>query len=155
MSSPIPKTAPRKPWADWLLVAAFAALLWLPTVDFFTGIDVTRPPDENRLPAPKPRFTRWNFSGVQNYMAGVETYFNDHFGFRKRLIRWNLQWKSRLYQDESGHKAVLGQHGWLFTGELQMIEHYLGLAKFSPAQLQSWQKLLEKRRDWLAARGIR
>ena len=149
------KNAPRRPWADWLLIFFFAALLWLPTVDFFTGIDVTQPPGENRLPAPKPRLARLDFSGAQDYMAAAEIYFNDHFGFRKRLIRWFQQWKARLYHDLSVHKVVAGQNGWLYTGELQMVEHYLGLAKFTPAQLQRWQALLEKRRDWLAAHGIK
>src|ERR1017187_6466880 len=96
MNSSANPTLPRKPWADWLLVAAFAGLLWLPTVDFFTGVDLTGPPSENRLPAPKPRFTRVDFSGVQKYAADLEVYFNDHFGFRKRLIRWFQQWKTRM-----------------------------------------------------------
>lgn len=147
-----PKSSRR--WVSGTTIAVFLALLALPTVDFFSGIDVTRPADENRLPAPKPQLTAWSFSGVRNFLSGAEAYFNDHFGFRKRLIRWCQQWKSRLYHDESGHKVLLGQHGWMFSGELQMIEHYLGIAKFTPAQLQSWEKLLEKRRDWLAARGI-
>ena len=140
---------------DWLLILLFGGLLALPTIDWFTGIDITRPPDENRLPAPKPHWSQWTLAGTQPFFAGTEIYFNDHFGFRKRLIRWCQQWKSRLYRDESGHKVLLGQHGWMFTGELQMIEHYLGIAKFTPAQLQSWQTLLEKRRDWLAVRGIK
>lgn len=146
---------PRNRWVDWLVIFLFSALLWLPTLDFFTGIDITRPPSENRLPAPRPRLTQWNLPAMKNYAAGAENFFNDHFGFRKRLIRWCQQWKARLYHDESGHKVVIGQHGWLFAGELQMIEHYLGMARFTPAQLRSWQTLLEKRRDWLAARGIK
>ncbi len=147
--------SPRKPWADWGLIVFFAALLWLPTVDFFTGVDRTEPPGENRMPAPKPRLAQWNLSGVQAYFAAAETYFNDYFGFRKRLIRWFQQWKMRLYHDLSGYSVVPGQNGWLFRGEDQMVDHYLGLAKFTPAQLKSWQTLLEKRRDWLAARGIK
>ena len=156
MNSSTNPAAPRKPWADWLLVFFFAALLWLPTVDFFTGIDITQRSDENRLPAPAPRLTRLDFSGLQKFMADSELCFNDHFGFRKRLLRWFAQWKSRLYRDpDPGMKRVItGQNGWLFFAEQKMIEHYLGSAKFTPEQLRAWQILLEKRRDWLAARGI-
>ncbi len=145
----------RKPWADWLIIGLFAALLWLPTLDFFSAMDRTEPPGENRLPAPRPRLERRDLSGVQAYFAAAEAWFNDHFGFRKRLIRWFQQWKMRLYHDLSGYSVVPGQNGWLFRGEDQMVDHYLGMAKFTPAQLQCWQTLLEKRRDWLAARGIR
>ena len=147
--------ARRGSWNDWLLIFLFATLLWLPTVDYFSGVDVTRPPGENRLPARWPQLGGWNFSDAQKFIAGSETYFNDHFGFRKRLILSSQQWKQQWYHAPTDPKVVKGKHGWLFTSELQMIEHYLGTAKFSDAQMQSWQKLLEKRRNWLAARGIK
>ncbi len=35
-----------------------------------------------------------------------------------------------------------------------MIDHYSGQLQFTPEQLHDWQVLLEKRRDWLARRGI-
>lgn len=38
-------------------------MLWLPIVHYFTGIDVTRPPGENRLPARGPTLLNWNFNG--------------------------------------------------------------------------------------------
>ncbi|MEI9962558.1 MAG: alginate O-acetyltransferase [Limisphaerales bacterium] len=148
-------TSPRKPWAEWLLIFVFATLLWLPTLDFFCDIDPTDPAGENRLPAPEPRLTQLNVSGIKHFLAASELYFNDHFGFRNRLIRWFQQWKLRLFHDPSVRKAILGQNGWLFRGEEQMVEHYLGIAKFTPEQLKSWQTLLEKRRDWLAQRGIK
>jgi hypothetical protein len=149
-------TVPRHPWADGLLILVFAVLIWLPTADSFTGMDITRQPSENRALAPKPRLNRLDFPGVQSYAAATELYFNDHFGFRKRLIRWFHQWKTRLFHDESAaaKSAFAGQHGWLFFAQQEMIEHYLGTAKFSTAQLRAWQTLLEKRRDWLAVRGI-
>ncbi len=156
--NPVPTpTARRKPWADQLLIAVFIALVWLPTVDFFTGIDITKPPSENRVLARKPQLGPLDWSGARNYAAAWEVYFNDHFGFRKRLIRWFQQWKEGFFDDHSVTRkgAFSGQHGWLFYGEQEMVEHYLGTAKFTPAQLRSWQKLLEKRRDWLAARGIK
>ena len=91
----------RGAWRDFLLMGIFVTLLWLPTVDFITGIDVTTPPGENRMPAPKPHFERKSMEGVQQLAVETENYFNDHFGFRKRLIRWCLQWKARLYSDQS------------------------------------------------------
>ena len=105
--------------------------------------------------AAKPTLARVDVSGVRDYLAATDTYFNDHFGFRKRLIRWCQQWKQRLFHNKSLNLVITGQNGWFYIAERQMIDHYLGLEKFTPQQLQSWQRLLEKRRDWLAARGIK
>ena len=150
-----PPQNPSRRWANVVIICLFLGVLWLPTVDYFSGLDHTPPPGENRLPAPKPRLVRRDLSGVQAWLATAEIYFNDHFGFRKRLIRWFQQWKVRLYHDASVNKAVPGEAGWLFTGEEQMVDHFLGRARFTPAQLQAWQALLEKRRNWLAQRGIK
>lgn len=130
-------------------------MLWLPTLDTIFGFDYTQPPGENRLPAPRPQLVRLDLAGVQHYLAAAEAYFNDHFGYRKRLIRWFQEWKVRLFKDESGTKVVVGQNGWYYTGEGQMVDNYLGIAPFTPERLDAWRRLLEKRRDWLAARGIR
>ena len=160
MSAAPASASPRQPWADWLLVGLLAVLMWLPTVDFFTGIDITRQPNENRQPAPIPRLTHLNFAGLQEYVTASELYFNDHFGFRKRLIRWFQQWTWRLFRQQNEGRAegrslvYPGQHGWLFFAGQQMMENYMGTDPFTPRQLRAWQKLLEKRRDWLAARGI-
>lgn len=151
-----PQTTPRQAWADVLLMLVFGALLWLPTVDYFCHVDRTQALDENRLLAPRPRLTRLDVSGLHDYLAAAETCFNDHFGFRRRLVRWCQQWKEQIYRGGRGaDKVIEGQKGWLYFSEGQMIEHYLGLNQFTPQQLQSWQRLLEKRRDWLAARGIK
>jgi hypothetical protein len=62
--------------------------------------------------------------------------------------------KLHLFKDRSVYKVVVGRNGWLYWGELQMVDHFLGLARFSPPQLESWRLLLERRRDWLARQGI-
>ena len=146
---------PEKSWSDGLLICFFIVLLWLPTVDFFCGIDHSQPTGENRLPAPKPELKQLNLTGLQKFITATEAYFNDHFGFRKGLIRLCQQWKANFYQDLSGIPVIKGKNNWLFSAELKMVENYLGMAKFTPAELKSWQTLLEKRRDWLAARGIK
>jgi alginate O-acetyltransferase complex protein AlgJ len=145
----------RQAWTDWLVILIFVGMLWLPTLDKFFHLDWSEPADENRLMASKPVLNQWSVSGLQAYLAATENYFNDHFGFRRRLVRWCQQWKQRLYQNKSVNLVIPGQRGWYYICERQMIDHYLGLAKFTPEQLQAWQRLLEKRRDWLAARGIK
>jgi hypothetical protein len=154
MSSDSTKASPRQPWAEWLLAVIFVGLVWLPTADYFCHLDRAQPPNENRVMAPKPTLAKLDFPGVQRYLTGVESYFNDHFGFRIQLVRWFQHWKKEIYHDHGNKSAIVGQNGWLFYTDADMIGHYLGTAKFTPAQLRAWQKLLEKRRDWLAARGI-
>ena len=155
MSSAPPKTR-RFPWADTLVILVFAGLLALPTIDYFTHIDRTQAPDENRLLAPPPYLSRANLAGVQSYLSQTDSYFNDHFGFRNRLIRWYHQLKQRIFRTgRAEDNMVVGQHGWLYTTENRMVNHYLCLEQFTPGQMQAWQRLLEKLRDWLAARGIK
>jgi hypothetical protein len=146
---------PRRPWADWIVIAAFLALLWLPTLDSLFQLDHSRQPGENRLPAPFPEWHHAGLGETQKFIGGLENYFNDHFGFRKKLIRWFQNWKISLFRDRTVYNVINGRNGWLFTSDLQMVEHFLGLKKFTPEELKSWQRLLEKRRDWLAARGIK
>jgi hypothetical protein len=152
-AEPFPK--PARQWANVLVIAIFFSLLWLPTLDKCFNLDRSRPPGENRLPAPFPQLQQPSLAAAQKFITGLEAYFNDHFGFRKKLIRLFQNWKLGLFHDRSVYKIVVGQDHWLFWGEAQMVEHFLGLAKFTPGQLQLWQKLLEKRRDWLAQRGIK
>jgi alginate O-acetyltransferase complex protein AlgJ len=148
-------TRPRRPWADWVLIAAFLFLLWAPTLDSFFKLDHSRQPGENRLPAQFPEWHRASLGEAQKILGGLENYFSDHFGFRKKLIRWFQNWKLGLFHDRTVYNVITGRNGWLFTSDLQMVEHYLGMKKLTPAELKSWQTLLEKRRDWLAQRGIK
>ena len=145
----------RRAWADWLVITVFIVLLWAPTLDSCFQLDHSRQPGENRLPAPFPKWPAAGLGESQKYISGLENYFGDHFGFRKKLIRWFQNWKISLFRDRSVYNVITGRNGWLFTSDLQMVEHFLGLKEFTPAELKSWQALLEKRRDWLAARGIK
>ena len=145
----------RRAWADWLVIAVFLVLLWAPTVDKIFHLDGSRAPGENRLPARRPELRELRPGQVQKFLADGEAYFNDHFGFRNKLIRWFQNWRISLYHDRTVYNVITGRNGWLFTSDLQMVEHYLGLLKLPPQRLQAWQTLLEQRRDWLARRGIK
>src|ERR1035437_10007764 len=140
-------------WVNVVLIGLFTAMLWLPVLDAFCHIDWTRPRNENRAMAvfPKPP-TDWH--GLQVYVGGLEAYFNDHFGFRKCLVQWNNRFRTSLFKDNNTRDVLIGKDGWLFYTMGDSIDHYRGVLQFTPERLHDWQVLLEKRRDWLARRGI-
>jgi len=126
----------------------------LPTLDSFFHLDKAPIPNENRIPAKLPVFNQ-RLDGLRDFFAGLESYYNDHFGFRKRLIRWSNHWKRELFKESTLPNVVTGRDGWLYYFEDGMVENRLGLARFEAKELRDWQLLLETRRDWLAKRGIR
>jgi hypothetical protein len=51
-------------------------------------------------------------------------------------------------------KVLIGQDGWLFLNGGGVIKDYLGQAPLKTGQLQAIKETLEKRRNWLAQRGV-
>jgi hypothetical protein len=144
----------RRRTTDLCLIVAFFALLWLPTLDSLFHLDHAPTPNEKRL---LNAFPKWSASGVspKAYLVGIEAWFNDHFGFRKRLVRLHSKWKRDLFKDSSLADVIVGRDGWLFYGGGRMIDNHRGTSLLSTNDLRAWQELLETRRDWLTRRGIR
>lgn len=143
--------------ADVALIAVFFVLVWLPSAETFLHIDHTVAPQENRLPATFPKFQP-SLAGIGKYLAGLETYFGDHFGYRRQLVRWQQRWQWKLFRDAKGTGAVTvlaGKGDWLFFAEPRTVNDYIGAIPFTAAELESWRTLLTGRRDWLRERGIR
>lgn len=140
-------------FSDTLTILLFLGLLWLPTLDTFFGLDHAEAPGENRLPAKRPVFKGLGQS--RDFVSGVESYFNDHFGFRKRLVRLNNHWKGELFNDPGSKDALIGRDGWLFYSGQRMIAHYTSTEVWSQQDLENWRRLLEGRRDWLRSRGAK
>lgn len=142
-------------WPASALVVVFFIALGLPLLDFFFHIDPTSQPSENRLLAalpPRPD----GVGGVKNFLTGCDAYVTDHFGGRKVLVMWHKKLKWSLFHEKKLHEDVLvGTDGWLFFSGAQMVDHARGAMQFSAVELENWRKLLEHRRDWLAARGIK
>lgn len=137
-----------------LQAALFLIALWLPTLDSFFNLDKAPWLNEKRTPATFPAIAP-NAKSLLALPAGLEAYYNDHFGFRRRLIRWEQRWKQDVFKESSLPDVMIGRDGWLFFTAQHMIEHYRGLKTFTPDELQSWRSLLEKRRDWLIQLGIK
>ena len=72
-------------------------------------------------PRPRRKTACWlsghdseGLGGSRDFIAGIENYFNDHFGFRKRLVRLNHHWKEQLFRTGGSSDAIVGRDGWLF-----------------------------------------
>ncbi len=140
-------------WTNVILIGLFMTLLWLPTLDTFFHFDWSRTPTENRALATFPtRPSGWH--GLQDYAAGLEVYFNDHFGCRKCLLQWHNRSRWALFKYQNNRNVLVGKDGWLFFTVGDSVDHYSGQLQFTAEELHDWQVLLERRRDWLARRGI-
>jgi len=137
-----------------MLIGLFMVSIWLPTFDVFFHFDHARQPNEKRLLATFPKLAP-GVAGLRKYLAGLDAYFSDHFGCRKVLVSWNNKLKWKLFHDANVRSALIGRDGWFFFAGDQMVEHERGVLQFTPGQLRDWRALLERRRDWLAQRGIK
>ncbi len=134
-----------------LLSMIFLVLIWVPTLDWIFHLDHAPMPNEKRLLAKFPECQ--GVGQLRVFVAGLEQYFNDHFGFRKRLVRANNHWKRQLFRDAPDNNVVTGRDGWLFFTGDRTLDNYFGEARFSQQDLEAWRKLLEKRQEWLKKRG--
>lgn len=142
--------------ANVVLITLFMVMLWLPTLDICFHIDSATLPKENRSLAQFPEL-KPGLGGLKKCIAGLEAYFNDHFGWRNQLIHWHKRLELGLFPERRGvsPSVIIGRNGWLFLKTEGMVEHYRGVRQFAPQDLLDWQALLEHRRDWLAQRGIK
>jgi alginate O-acetyltransferase complex protein AlgJ len=146
--------ASRRRAADLVLITGFLIGTCLPLVGMIFGLDAAFVLSENRTLAPRPS-AALDRDTMRSFPAKFEAYFNDHFGFRKRLIRWLSVVKVEGLRVSSSPSVVLGKDGWLFLTADPLLEDYRHTRLFTDEELESWRRLLEARRDWLAARGIR
>jgi alginate O-acetyltransferase complex protein AlgJ len=142
-------------WAMELSSATvFLVLILLPLADSALKLDRAATLNEKRLPARFPAFAP-GWGGLRAFLAGLEAYYADHFGFRKTLLQWEHRWKRELFRESTVSDVMIGRDGWLFLTGGHMIDDWRGARPLTPQELKNWQTLLEKRRDWLARRGIK
>jgi hypothetical protein len=151
VTAPQPEPRPRR--ADLALLVVFLALLWIPLLDTFLQFDPAPAPNEKRALAAFPKFQP-TLPGCREYLIGLEKYFNDHFGLRKTLLRWERKWKRSLFRESSVTEVMLGRDGWLYLARGSMVDNMLGNLSDSESRLQEWRQLFQARHDWCAQRGI-
>ena len=138
---------------DVVLIIGFLAAIALPLADVMLGLDPTPALTEKRSLAPPPKLRPGEMVTV-SYVGALESWWNDNFGFRRVLVRQysRLQLAFGLSPTKS---VIVGKAGWLYFAEDDALAAYRAVRPFKADDIARWQRRMEARRDWLAARGIR
>lgn len=160
-------------FSNLALIVPFLGLLWAPITGQLTGVQSAEGLTENRTAAPLPTL-EWTTVGplpwprkqsLLQLPDRFEAYYNDHFGFRRPLIRcYNLAvlsgWMPASTASSAGKPrpeapALVGRNGWLFCTRDEDMETYRCARPYTKNELANWTQVLRDREAWLAARGIR
>jgi hypothetical protein len=103
---------------------------------------------------PEIDFSRRGLVSLPRLPSALEAYYDDRMGLRDDLIRaWAWLHIEGLGVSPST-RLLVGRDGWLFFGHENAVAQYRGTARFDPAALERWVRVLEERHEWLAERGI-
>ncbi|MGE5242603.1 MAG: alginate O-acetyltransferase AlgX-related protein [Betaproteobacteria bacterium] len=138
---------------DLLLVVLFLAVIALPLAANLAGDDGADPQAENRELAPMPRFDG-SVRSLADFPSGFGKWFEDHFGFRARLVRWYGESRLWCLGVSPSTAVVKGRDGWLFYNDDGGMADYSNEQPLSPGELEAWRATVTRTRDWLKARGI-
>jgi alginate O-acetyltransferase complex protein AlgJ len=136
-----------------VLVAAFLAALATPAVVMLAGVDDGGAPVENRELAPLPAPPR-NWADLRAFPGAAARYFEDHFGLRARLVRWQALLRLRVLGVSASPDVIVGREGWLFYAGDGAAEDIASDVPFTRDELETWRTTLEHTQDWMEARGI-
>jgi alginate O-acetyltransferase complex protein AlgJ len=138
---------------DRVLVVLFLSIITLPLAANLVGQDGADPGAENRELAAFPELNR-SWTSIADYGSGLSAWFEDHFGFRSALIRWNGETRLFLMGVSPSAAVVKGRGDWFFYGEDHALEDYANDPPMPPEAVDNWREALVRARDWLAARKV-
>ena len=118
---PQPSSASRT--GDMALIAVFVVMICLPLAGLVLGLDRAFVLEENRNLATRPAL-ELDRATIGALSSRFEAYFNDHFGFRKRLIYWLALAKVRGLGVTSTSTVTLGSSGWLYFASESAVSSY-------------------------------
>jgi alginate O-acetyltransferase complex protein AlgJ len=136
------------------LVVLFLTAICLPGVGLAVGADrATISEAEMRELATFPAWS-WQPRAIAHWPAAFQTYFDDHFAFRTRLLHWQSTFLWHVLRTSSSETVIGGTDDWLFYADDGGIQDYLQTEPFTTDELEVWRVTLERTRNWLKTRGI-
>jgi alginate O-acetyltransferase complex protein AlgJ len=139
--------------ADTVLVAIFVAVISLPLLANVAGRDGADAEAENRELAALPHLTA-SVNAIARYGNDFGHWFEDHFGFRARLIRWYGEIRYFVFDVSPSAAVVRGRDGWLFYADDAGMDDHAHATPLSNVELAIWRETLVRTHEWLEARRI-
>jgi alginate O-acetyltransferase complex protein AlgJ len=109
---------------------------------------------ENRSLAPFPRLRNAR-KDLPQFATGFESYFNDRFIDRLRIIAVRNLINLRVFASSGHPRVAIGRNDWFYYIAPGMLESQLNTESFSDANLKLWAKMLQSRHDLLAQHNIK
>jgi hypothetical protein len=136
-----------------ILIALFFVGLCAPLLNAVVQIDQTEAPLEMRRLTERPALPD-DLVSLEAFPEAFDSYYDDHFGLRARLLRWHHLFKAKVLGMSPTDRAAIGSNGFLFltwdgAGDYQLDRPWSG------AFLDRYMEMLEQRRDWLAQRNCK
>lgn len=138
---------------DVVTAIVTTAALLLPGVMSFRTDPAKAIAREQRLPAKRPELPT-NLSTLAKFPKSFATWAADHYIGRTELIGLHNYVKLQYLEVSPIDSLIVGKDGWLFFTGNESLESYRGERRLAAHELQNWRSMLERRQDWLAARGI-
>ena len=135
------------------LVLAFLVALVTPAAVMLSGAEAPAATAEKRELAPPPAFPA-TWAALRAFPAAASRYFEDHFGLRAVLVRWQAVLRLRVLHVSASPDVILGRGGWLFYAGDGASEDIASAVPFTGDELEMWRSTLQHTQDWMRARGI-
>lgn len=91
---------------------------------------------------------------IAAYRTSLADHLSDRVALRDTMISLHARAKVGLFGSSPSESLIVGKDGWFFLNDEAAVAQYRGIAKLDAGELETWKRVLEQRRDWLAQRGI-
>ncbi len=140
---------------DILQIALFVGAICLPTFDqVFRSADERGPEPEGRAALAAPNRPQ-TAAELAQYPSAFERHYEDTFGLRDVLLRWNSLVHHYVFVVGPSHDIVPYSRDWICYAGNCTFEVARGLMPFSPEQLDGWCNRIENRHAALAESGVK
>jgi alginate O-acetyltransferase complex protein AlgJ len=136
-----------------VVVGAFLVLIALPLAANLTGVDGADPEAENRELARFPRPSA-SPAALAAFGSGLAAWFEDHFGFRARLVQWHGELRLFGLGVSPSPSVLRGLDDWFFYADDEAVEDFTNAHLLTADEITTWRQQIVTARNWCRAHHV-